>query len=91
MHTFQFPLVLSYLVITCYFFCSWLRFCFRHPNSSPEDKFLSFVMFLLTTIFWPLCLPISCVEIYKTRKLMFSNVVPVVIAVSAFSLALYFS
>jgi hypothetical protein len=48
-------------------------------------------MFLLTTIFWPLCLPISCVEIYKTRKLMFSNVVPVVIAVSAFSLALYFS
>jgi hypothetical protein len=90
MHMFHISLVLSYLLVTCYFFSNWLRFCFRHPCSSPEDKFLSFVMFVLTTVFWPVLVPFSCLEMYKTGKIEFSNVVPVIVAVSAFSCALYF-
>lgn len=89
MNNIQFALVVSYLLMTCYFFINWLRFSLRHPSSSPEEKFLSFVMFFITTILWPLVVPLSCVEILKTRKLEFSTVIPVLVAVFAFSLAFY--
>lgn len=89
MNNIQLALVLSYLLMTCYFFSTWLRFNLRHPSSSPEDKLLSFIMFLVTTMLWPLVVPLSCVEILKTRKLELSTVIPVLVAVSAFSLALY--
>ncbi len=89
MNKFELLLVVTYLLIACYFFSTWLIFCHRHPSSSPEDKFLSFVMFFITTILWPLLVPMSCLEMYKTRKLEFSTIVPVIITVSAFSLALY--
>ena len=81
--------IVSYLLMTCYFLINWLRFTLRNPSSSPEDKFLSFIMFIMSTIFWPIIIPMSCVEIFKTRKFEFSVVVPVVVAVSAFSLAYY--
>ena len=89
MHNFQLYLVASYLIITCYFFSGWLGFCLRHPSSCPEDIFLSFAMFVVATIFWPLLVPISFVEIFRTRKFALSNVFPVVVAVSAFGLAFY--
>lgn len=89
MNNFIFPLFLSYLLITCYFFSNWLRFSIRHPISSPEEKFLSFMMFVITSIFWPTLVPMCFVEIFKTRKLEYSTAVPVVIAVSTLSLALY--
>ena len=84
-------LVISYLLMTCYFFSNWLNFTLRHPASSPEDKFLSFVMFLITTIFWPLIIPMLCLEIYKKRQLEFSNVIPVLLAIFAFSISYYLS
>jgi hypothetical protein len=46
-------------------------------------------MFIISTIFWPIIIPMSCVEIFKTKKFEFSIVVPVLVAVSAFSLAFY--
>ena len=86
MEIFQLPVIFGYLLISCYFFSSWLRFSLKHPSSCVDDKFLSGVMFLLTTVFWPLLLPISFIEIYKTRKLEVYNVVPVVIMTCAFAL-----
>ncbi|WP_325078894.1 hypothetical protein [Sphaerospermopsis aphanizomenoides] len=71
MNKIQFTLVISYFLMTCYFLINWLRFSLRHPASTPEDKFLSFVMSLITTIFWPLIIPISCLKILKNRKLEF--------------------
>ncbi len=79
----------SYLLMTCYFFINWLRFTLRNPSSSPEDNFFSFVMFIMSTIFWPIIIPMSCVKIFKTKKFEFSVVAPVIVAVSAFSLAYY--
>jgi uncharacterized membrane protein len=84
----QFVLVICYLLMTGYFFINWMRFSLRHPTSSPEEKFLSFVMLIITTVLWPAVVPLSCVEILKTRKLEYSTVVPLLVAVSAFSLAL---
>ena len=85
----EFAIVVSYVLLTCYFFINWLRFTLRHPSSSPEEKFLSFVMFIISTIFWPIIVPISCIDIFRTKKIEFSVVVPIIVVVSAFSLAFY--
>ncbi len=85
----EFAIVVSYLLMTCYFFINWLRFILSHPTSSPEDNFLSFVMFLISTIFWPIIFPMSCIEIFRTKKIEFSVVVPIIVVVSAFSLVFY--
>lgn len=89
MNQIQWALVLSYLLISCYFFGNWLVFYLRHPNDSPEDKLLSFVMFVISTIFWPLMIPISCLEMFKQRKLELSTVIPVLLAMFAFSISYY--
>ncbi|MFM2062901.1 MAG: hypothetical protein RLZZ507_2571 [Cyanobacteriota bacterium] len=87
----QLTLVISYLLMTCYFFTNWLRFSFRHPASTPEDKFLALIMSLITTIFWPLIIPLSCFKILKNRKLESSTVIPVLLAICAVSISYYFS
>ncbi len=85
----QLTLGISYLLMTSYFFCNWLIFSLRHPTSSPEDKFLSFVMFLITIIFWPLTIPISCIKMLKQRKLELSSVIPILLVMFAFSISYY--
>ncbi|OUL28906.1 hypothetical protein BV375_16620 [Nostoc sp. 106C] len=89
MNQIQLPVVISYLLISCYFFGNWLVFSLRHPTSSPEDKFLSFVIFLIATIFWPLMIPISCLEMLKQRKMELSTVIPLLLAIFAFSISYY--
>jgi hypothetical protein len=81
--------VISYLLVTFCFFFNWIMFSLRHTSSSPEDTFLSFIMCCITTILWPLIIPISLFEIFKKRKLEFGTVVPVAGAVLALSLSLY--
>jgi len=89
MNKIEFAIIVSYLLMSCYFFINWLRFTLSHPSSSPEDKFLSFVMFIISTIFWPIIIPMSFMEILKTEKLEFSVVVPILVLVFAFSLVFY--
>jgi hypothetical protein len=91
MNQIQLALTISYLIMTGYFFTNWLNFSLRHPTSSPEDKFLSFVMFLITSVFWPLIIPMSCLQIIQKRKLEFNTVVPVLLAIFAFSISFYLS
>ncbi|BAZ52872.1 hypothetical protein NIES4103_55370 [Nostoc sp. NIES-4103] len=91
MNQIQLTLIISYFLMSCYFFSNWLRFSLRHPSSSPEEKFLSFVMFLITTIFWPLTIIISLLEIFQKRQLELSNVIPVILAIFAFSISYYLS
>jgi hypothetical protein len=88
---FQMIMVVSYLLMTGYFFLNWLRFSLRHPSSCAEDTFLSFVMFCVTTVFWPLVVPASLLEIFKTRRLELGTVAPVLAAAVAVSLSIYIS
>jgi hypothetical protein len=44
-------------------------------------------MFLITTIFWPVIVPISLIEVFKTRKLEINTVIPVLLAIFAFSIS----
>ena len=89
MNQIQLVFVISHGLITCYFFVNWIRFSLSHPSSSPEDKFLSFVMFVISTILWPLVIPMSLIKILKTRRIGFSAVVPVLLAIFAFSISFY--
>ncbi len=87
----QLTLVISYLLMTAYFFTNWLTFSLRHPTSSPGDKFLSFIMFIITTILWPVVIVISCLQVIKKGKLEFMTILPVILAIFAFSISYYLS
>lgn len=91
MNQIQLTLFISYVLMTGYFSTNWLTFLLRHPTSSPEDKFLSFIMFIITTILWPVAIMISCLEILKKGKLEITTVVPVLLAISAVGLSYYLS
>lgn len=77
--------------MTSYFFFNWIAFSLRRPSSSVEDNFLSFVMCCITTIFWPLIIPMSVVKIVKTRRIEYGTAVPVLAVLLALSLSLYLS
>ncbi|MDB9375800.1 hypothetical protein [Nodularia sphaerocarpa] len=89
MNQLQLTLLISYLLMTCYFLINWLKFSLLNPTSTPEDKFLSFVMLLITTIFWPLSIMMSLWEIFNKRKLELRTMIPVIFAIFAFSLSYY--
>ncbi|WP_321162522.1 hypothetical protein [Nostoc sp. KVJ3] len=85
----QLTLTIGYLLMTGYFLSNWLIFSLRHPASTPEDRFLSVVIFLVTTIFWPLMIPISCLEIVQKKQIDFNKMIPVILAIFIFSISYY--
>ncbi|MCC5665214.1 hypothetical protein LC653_15135 [Nostoc sp. CHAB 5784] len=89
MNQIQLTLSIVYLFMTCYFLSNWLTFSLRHPTSTPEDEFLSVVIFLVTTIFWPLMIPMSCLEMLKKKQIDFNKMVPVLLAIFVFSISYY--
>ena len=56
-----------YILISCYFLIKWLRFHSRIPKSSLEDGFLSFVVLVVTTILWPLAIPLFVWKLLKPK------------------------
>lgn len=91
MNQIQLTLVLSYVLMSCYFFSNWLKFSLQHPSSSPEEKFLSFVMFLITTIFWPLTILMTLLEILQKRNLELSHVILIIVTIFSLSVSYYLS
>ncbi|BAY79393.1 hypothetical protein NIES25_58780 (plasmid) [Nostoc linckia NIES-25] len=87
----ELSLTIAYLLMTCYFLTNWLVFSLRHPSSAPEDKFLSFVMFLTTTIFWPLMIFMSCLEMFNKKKIDINKIIPVILTIFVFSISYYLS
>ena len=82
---------ISYFLMTFYFLINWLRFSLRHPSVTPGDRFLSFVILIITTVLWPLIVPMSCMEIIQSRKLELGTLVPVLFAAVVISISFYFS
>ncbi|RCJ15375.1 hypothetical protein A6S26_07750 [Nostoc sp. ATCC 43529] len=89
MNQIELSLSIAYLLMTCYFLTNWLVFSLRHPSSAPEDKFLSLVMFLTTTIFWPLMIFMSCLEMFNKQKIDINKVIPVILTIFVFSISYY--
>jgi hypothetical protein len=81
-------LIVSYLLISLCFFINWLNFFKQKQNLAPEDRFLSLVILVIATIFWPVAVPISCMELLKAKKSQFI-VMPVILAIFLVSLLLY--
>lgn len=89
MNQIQLTLTIAYLLITCYFLTNWLIFSLRHTASNPEDKFLSVVIFVVTTIFWPLMIPMSCLEMIQKKRIDLNKMIPVLLAIFIFSISYY--
>lgn len=89
MNQLQLSLLISYLLTSCYFLINWLKFSSNHPISTPEDKFLSLVILVITTIFWPITIIMSLWKIFNKRKLELSTMIPVIFAMFAFTLSYY--
>lgn len=53
---------------------------------SPEETFLSLIVLLILTIFWPLTIPISSIQALKQNKLKLVNVMPLIVVVVLVSL-----
>lgn len=90
MSKFQAIVGMSYLLTTIYFLVNWLRFSLRHPTSSPEDNFLSFVMLCVATILWPLAVPFSLMKIVKTKEIELGTVFPAIAVIIAVGISFYF-
>jgi hypothetical protein len=88
-HKWAWAAALTYLLMTCYFTINWLIFSARHPSSIPEEKFLSMVMFAITSILWPLGIIASCVEIIKTKQIKVSMAIACLVTLLMFSISLY--
>lgn len=89
-HQISLALALIYLLITCYFMTNWLIFSVRNPSSIPEEKFLSIVMFGITTLLWPLGVLKSFVEIVKIKEIKLTMAIACLITFLIFSVFLYF-
>lgn len=60
-------LLIIYSLFSMSFLINWLRFQMRHPNLYPEDKFFSFIIILIITVFWPVALLLRCIIFFKKR------------------------
>ncbi|MDJ0619222.1 MAG: hypothetical protein QNJ63_21190 [Calothrix sp. MO_192.B10] len=88
-HHISLALALTYLLVSCYFMINWLIFSIRNPSSIPEEKFLSVVMFAMTTLLWPLGIITSFVQIVKTKKIKLSIAIACLITLFIFSIMAY--
>ena len=79
-------LVVAYLLITSCFFINWLKFFKRNRRLSPDEMFLSLVVLVISTILWPLVVPISSLEHLKAQKLQLSSMMNIVLAMFVVSL-----
>lgn len=86
METLQITLIIAYLIVSSYFFMNWVKFFKQNRSLSVEDSFLSFVLLVIVTVLWPFVVPISFLKTLRTRKLEFSRMLPVVLAVVVVSL-----
>jgi hypothetical protein len=46
-------------------------------------------MLLLTTIFWPIAIPMSFLEMISKKNLEFSKIIPLIFAIFALSISYY--
>lgn len=81
MQTLLVTLIGVYIIISFYFFINWLNFFKQRPEPTPEDRFLSLVILVISTILWPLAIAMYWLEFWKSRKLELSSMIPVILAI----------
>jgi hypothetical protein len=81
MNIIQATLFIAYLLITFYLLLNWFNFFSWKNISSPEEKFLSLLILIITLISWPFLVPISAVQALKAKKLQLSNMIPIILMI----------
>ena len=61
-------LIVFYLVMASYFFTTWLEFFDQETRLSSVDSCLSKVALVISTIFWPLVVPIAYLYLLEAEK-----------------------
>ncbi len=56
-----------YLIMAQRFFKSWLKFFQRDTSMSREEKQLSWVILLLSTVLWPIVVPIAYLSLLENK------------------------
>lgn len=59
--------VVFYLIMAQSFFKTWLKFLHRDTDMSPEEKQLSWVILLVSTVLWPLIVPIAYLSLLEQK------------------------
>ncbi len=58
-----------YSLFSISFLINWIRFKYRRPSLYPEDKFISFIVILMITVFWFLALPLYLMKSCSKDKI----------------------
>lgn len=61
-------LTIAYLSLGCYWIIDGLKLFKKGDLLSPEEMFLSLIVLLVISIFWPVIIPISSIQALKDRK-----------------------
>jgi len=63
-------LIVIYLVMGTYYFTTWLEFFEQEPitSYSSVDSYLSRVALVISTIFWPVVVPIAYIVLLKAEE-----------------------
>ena len=60
--------VVIYLLMAIHFFTLWLAVFRRDTSVSPEEELGALMILVIITIFWPLVVPLSYLELLNGRK-----------------------
>lgn len=60
-------LVIAYSIGAALFFTAWLKFFKKDNNLSNKEQQLSWIILLVATVFWPIVVPISYLELLSAK------------------------
>lgn len=56
-----------YSLFSISFLINWIRFKSRRPSLYPEDKFISFIVIFLITVFWFVALTLYSIKFFRKK------------------------
>ncbi len=60
--------IIYYLVIACILFFRWLEFFVKDSAMTREERRFSVVILAFATLFWPISVPFSYLELLKSQQ-----------------------
>ncbi|GAB1544258.1 hypothetical protein NUACC21_69340 [Scytonema sp. NUACC21] len=60
--------IIFYLSMAYCFFNKWLDFFIADKEMSPEERFFSFTILVISTILWPVIVPFAYLEVLKFHQ-----------------------
>lgn len=68
MKSLQIALVVAYLFMAPFYFTNWLKLFRKDTNLSSNERLASMAILAISTILWPLIVPIAYLELLKQKN-----------------------